>query len=122
VRPQSSAAPLHVVTGVVTFAGRVHVCGKPLTRMAGAASTSVAGSSFEQASNRESTYAARALAETELADEPKARGIFAVVDTVTDPVLELLDDLGATVLLFVKACTWLVRPPFRRLHRHGLHG
>src|SRR4051794_9403140 len=36
-----------------------------------------------------------------------------VVDVVVDPILDLLDDLGATVLLFGKALTWLVRPPFR---------
>jgi phospholipid/cholesterol/gamma-HCH transport system permease protein len=35
------------------------------------------------------------------------------VDLVTDPVLVLLDDLGATVLLLGQALTWLVRPPFR---------
>lgn len=53
------------------------------------------------------------MAETEsLADAPK-RGLFTVVDTVVDPVLELLDDVGATVLLFAKSATWLVRPPFR---------
>lgn len=36
-----------------------------------------------------------------------------IVDRVVDPAIDLLDDLGATVLLFAKACTWLVRPPLR---------
>lgn len=44
---------------------------------------------------------------------PKGRTIFGVVDVVVDPILDLLDDLGATVLLFARAVTWLVRPPFR---------
>jgi ABC-type transporter Mla maintaining outer membrane lipid asymmetry permease subunit MlaE len=52
------------------------------------------------------------LEETPLADAPK-RGIFTIIDPVVDPVLELLDDLGGTVLLFLQALTWLVRPPFR---------
>lgn len=52
------------------------------------------------------------MEETPLADAPK-RGIFAIIDPVVDPVLALLDDLGGTVLLFAKAVTWLVRPPFR---------
>lgn len=34
-------------------------------------------------------------------------------DLFFDPVLGLLDDLGATVLLFGRAMTWVVRPPFR---------
>jgi phospholipid/cholesterol/gamma-HCH transport system permease protein len=41
-----------------------------------------------------------------------ARGL-SVVDVVVDPVLDLLDDLGGTVLLLGQAVTWLVRPPFR---------
>lgn len=36
-----------------------------------------------------------------------------VVDAFFEPVLELLDDLGATALLLFRAITWLVRPPFR---------
>ena len=32
---------------------------------------------------------------------------------MTDPILDVLDDLGATILLFAQACTWLVRPPYR---------
>jgi phospholipid/cholesterol/gamma-HCH transport system permease protein len=36
-----------------------------------------------------------------------------IVDTVVSPVLDLFDDLGATVLLFARAASWLVRPPFR---------
>jgi len=45
--------------------------------------------------------------------ESKSKGVIAFVDFFFDPVLELLDDVGATVLLFAKAVTWLVRPPFR---------
>ena len=36
-----------------------------------------------------------------------------VADVFFDPVLGVLDDLGATVLLFGRAMTWVVRPPFR---------
>jgi phospholipid/cholesterol/gamma-HCH transport system permease protein len=44
---------------------------------------------------------------------PKGKFLFGVLDYVIDPALSLLDDLGATVLLFGQALTWLVRPPFR---------
>jgi phospholipid/cholesterol/gamma-HCH transport system permease protein len=55
-----------------------------------------------------------ANANTEEDLEPsKPKGLFAVVDVVVDPILAILDDLGATVLLFGRALTWLVRPPFR---------
>jgi phospholipid/cholesterol/gamma-HCH transport system permease protein len=55
------------------------------------------------------------VAETEeLSHEsPKAGPIMAVVDAFFDPILELLDDLGGTVLLFAQSMSWLVRPPFR---------
>jgi phospholipid/cholesterol/gamma-HCH transport system permease protein len=54
------------------------------------------------------------VAETEeLAGTPKSSGAMALIDAFFDPALELLDDVGATILLFVKAVTWLVRPPFR---------
>jgi phospholipid/cholesterol/gamma-HCH transport system permease protein len=44
----------------------------------------------------------------------KGKNVFlGFVDYVVDPILDLLDDLGATVLLFGQALTWLVRPPFR---------
>lgn len=43
---------------------------------------------------------------------PLAR-VAKVADVFFDPVLGLLDDLGATVLLFGRAMTWVVRPPFR---------
>ena len=43
----------------------------------------------------------------------KSRAFLGIVDVVTDHVLDLLDDLGGTFLLFAQACTWLVRPPFR---------
>jgi phospholipid/cholesterol/gamma-HCH transport system permease protein len=36
-----------------------------------------------------------------------------LIDVVVDPILGLLDDLGATVLLLGQALTWMVRPPFR---------
>jgi phospholipid/cholesterol/gamma-HCH transport system permease protein len=44
---------------------------------------------------------------------PPKRNWFAFIDFVVDPVLDVLDDLGATVLLFVQAVTWLIRPPLR---------
>jgi phospholipid/cholesterol/gamma-HCH transport system permease protein len=54
------------------------------------------------------------VAETEeLEGGGKSTGIVALVDAFFDPALELLDDIGATVLLFVRAISWLVRPPFR---------
>ena len=43
----------------------------------------------------------------------KERNFFGFIDYVVDPLLGILDDLGATVLLFGQAVTWLVRPPFR---------
>lgn len=49
----------------------------------------------------------------DVAEPPKAPGIIRFIDVFFDPVLDLLDDLGATVLLFGKAVTWLVRPPLR---------
>jgi len=52
------------------------------------------------------------LQDTQLADAPRS-GLSTVIDLVVDPVLDLLDDVGATVLLFAKSVTWLVRPPFR---------
>lgn len=36
-----------------------------------------------------------------------------VVDVLVGPVLDLLDDLGGTVMLFLQTVSWLVRPPFR---------
>ncbi len=36
-----------------------------------------------------------------------------MVDFVADPILDLLDDLGATILLFGQALSWLIRPPYR---------
>jgi phospholipid/cholesterol/gamma-HCH transport system permease protein len=41
------------------------------------------------------------------------RSALRVVDFVADPVLGLLDDVGATLLLFGQALSWLVRPPYR---------
>ena len=49
----------------------------------------------------------------ETAPVTKGRSILGLIDYVVDPILNLLDDLGATILLFVQALTWLVRPPFR---------
>ncbi|HSO31909.1 MAG TPA: ABC transporter permease [Labilithrix sp.] len=49
----------------------------------------------------------------EAAPPPKPKSLFDALDVVVDPVLGILDDLGGTVLLFGKAVTWLVRPPFR---------
>lgn len=54
------------------------------------------------------------MAETEeLAGASKPNFLVGFIDTLFDPVLHLLDDLGATVLLFGRALTWLVRPPLR---------
>ena len=36
-----------------------------------------------------------------------------MVDLVADPILDVLDDLGSTLLLFGQALGWLVRPPYR---------
>jgi len=44
---------------------------------------------------------------------PKPHPLMGLVDVVVDPVLALFDDLGATVLLFARSVTWLVRPPLR---------
>jgi phospholipid/cholesterol/gamma-HCH transport system permease protein len=41
------------------------------------------------------------------------RSALRVVDFVADPILDILDDLGATLLLFFQALGWLVRPPYR---------
>jgi phospholipid/cholesterol/gamma-HCH transport system permease protein len=37
----------------------------------------------------------------------------AVVDSIAAPLVEVLDDLGATLVLGVQTVTWAVRPPFR---------
>jgi phospholipid/cholesterol/gamma-HCH transport system permease protein len=37
----------------------------------------------------------------------------AVVDATFDPVLDLLDDFGATLMLLFKSVAWMVRPPLR---------
>ncbi len=46
---------------------------------------------------------------------PVAKGnpISRFVDLFFDPVLDLLDDIGGTVLLLGQAIMWMVRPPFR---------
>jgi phospholipid/cholesterol/gamma-HCH transport system permease protein len=44
---------------------------------------------------------------------PKGKVLFGLLDYVIDPTIGFFDDLGATVLLFVQAMTWLVRPPYR---------
>jgi phospholipid/cholesterol/gamma-HCH transport system permease protein len=49
----------------------------------------------------------------EIAETPRSSGLMRVVDVVVGPVLDLFDDLGATVLLFARAVSWLVRPPVR---------
>ncbi len=55
------------------------------------------------------------MAEAEsTAEAPKGSGTFLrTVDVVTSPVFDVLDDLGATVLLFVRTVSWMLRPPFR---------
>ncbi len=49
----------------------------------------------------------------ERGEPPKSKRLFAALELAVGPVLGILDDLGATVLLFGRALTWLVRPPFR---------
>jgi phospholipid/cholesterol/gamma-HCH transport system permease protein len=44
---------------------------------------------------------------------PKGKFLFGALDYVIDPALGFMDDLGATVLLFWQAMTWMVRPPYR---------
>ncbi len=59
-------------------------------------------------------YAALDVADTEtLSPAPKPNPIVRLVDAVVDPVIGMLDDLGETVLLLLKAVGWLFRPPFR---------
>lgn len=53
------------------------------------------------------------MASEEAIEGPKPKSLFGVVDFVVEPILDVLDDLGATVLLLGQAITWLVRPPFR---------
>jgi phospholipid/cholesterol/gamma-HCH transport system permease protein len=54
------------------------------------------------------------VAETEeLVDVPKPNAIVGLVDAAFEPILGVLDDVGATVLLFGRALSWLVRPPLR---------
>ena len=53
--------------------------------------------------------------EAATADAPSRgeRRLNAIIDRVTAPVLDMLDDFGQTVLLAGQAMTWLVRPPVR---------
>src|SRR5512143_2461123 len=47
-------------------------------------------------------------------EEQEANGsATSIVLTVLGPLLDLLDDIGATVGLGVRTFTWLIRPPFR---------
>ena len=39
--------------------------------------------------------------------------VSAAIDRILAPILDVLDDFGATVLLAGRAMTWLFRPPFR---------
>ena len=50
---------------------------------------------------------------TEELVEKKPSALVRFVDSFFDPVLGILDDIGETVLLFGRAMTWMVRPPFR---------
>jgi len=51
----------------------------------------------------------------ESTEEPpkRAAAVDVVWNMVTTPPIEALDEVGETVLLFVRGVTWLVRPPFR---------
>ncbi len=54
------------------------------------------------------------MADTEpLIQTSRPNPLVRLVDAVTDPLIALLDDLGATFLLLTKTLAWLVRPPFR---------
>jgi phospholipid/cholesterol/gamma-HCH transport system permease protein len=55
---------------------------------------------------------ANVTAEKDVAS-PKGKFFFGALDYVIDPALAFMDDLGATVLLFWQAMTWMVRPPYR---------
>ena len=47
-------------------------------------------------------------------EAPRPTSVVDVVwGMVTTPPIEILDEVGETVLLFVRSLTWLVRPPFR---------
>lgn len=46
-------------------------------------------------------------------EAPKPNPLVVLVDFVFDPILDLLDDFGATIMLLLQSITWLVRPPFR---------
>lgn len=48
------------------------------------------------------------------ATDPGARGALSVaLGRIASPVLDVLDDIGATVTLFGQTVTWAIRPPFR---------
>ena len=49
----------------------------------------------------------------ELVETPKPNLLIGFIDTLMEPVLGLLDDVGGTALLFFQSLTWLVRPPLR---------
>jgi phospholipid/cholesterol/gamma-HCH transport system permease protein len=49
----------------------------------------------------------------ELVDTPKPNALIGFIDSLFEPVLSLLDDVGGTALLFFQSLTWLVRPPLR---------
>jgi phospholipid/cholesterol/gamma-HCH transport system permease protein len=65
-------------------------------------------------SRRDRRYSRGVATDTEnLGETAKAHPVIGFVDAFFDPALELLDDIGATTLLFAQSVTWLVRPPFR---------
>lgn len=49
----------------------------------------------------------------ELVDTSKPNALVGFIDSLFDPVLNLLDDIGGTALLLFQSVTWLVRPPLR---------
>lgn len=59
-------------------------------------------------------YSAARVSESEDSLEaPKPNPLIAAIDLVFDPVLDTLDDFGATLLLLLQSLSWIVRPPLR---------
>ncbi len=48
-----------------------------------------------------------------MTDEGERRSFSSVLATIFGPVLDVLDDFGGTLTLFLQTLTWAIRPPFR---------
>ncbi len=53
------------------------------------------------------------MSESEETADAKPNAFIALLDVFFEPVFNLLDDLGATMMLLARAATWVVRPPLR---------